>query len=373
MPPFPLLVFLFLLGITSCATVPCSWEDLYQKSSHCENGICPPDPPVDGPGSPVSPHHTVKRSVLREDSSDPLHSVIYEPHEPKPEKAPVVLFLHGYFDADPAPYELMLRHIARKGFIVIYPGYGHPLRPQKWSGNAANALNYALEFLEQGDHVRPDRSRVGFVGHSIGAILALHLAQGNAASAKPFIPQPRVIVSLDAAGITSLAWPYISIDKDRLRRLPDETWILLVMAEESYQYRLKDPHQCRTDKIPPGKYCNAFAVNRLAYRQTPQISDHRKAAVMIPSDQEGDVELRSEHNAVQSSCGFRGKPIDAVDYWGYWRLTVGALEQVLLGNSALNVFADSEPRRAFGVWSTGRPVRPIVSLDLCLQKDVCPQ
>ncbi|WP_218110035.1 alpha/beta hydrolase family protein [Oligoflexus tunisiensis] len=315
----------------------------------------------------------MRRSVLHEDSNHPLHSVIYEPHDPKPEKAPVVLFLHGYFGADPAAYELMLRHIARKGFIVIYPGYGHPLRPQAWADNAANALNHALEFLEQGDHVRPDRKRVGFVGHSIGAILALHLAQKNAAAVQSFLPQPRVIITLDAAGITSLAWPFISIDKDRLRRLPDETWLLLVMAEESYQMRLQDPHHCQTDEIPPGKYCNAFTVNRLAYRQTPQIPDARKAAVMIPSDQEGDVELRSEHNAVQADCGFLGEPINAVDYWGYWKLTVGALAHVLLGDPDDYAFSDTRLRRAFGTWSTGRPARPIAGLDRCLQEGKCPQ
>lgn len=56
-----------------------------------------------------------------------------------------------------------------------------------------------------------------------------------------------------------------------------------------------------------------------------------KAALMIPSDQEGGVQLRSEHNAVQGDCGFFAKPIDAVDTWGYWKLTVGALSHVLLG------------------------------------------
>lgn len=369
------ILFLFLCGIaaTSCATRPCHWQEVYQKSSHCENGVCPPEPPASGPGSANYPHASVQRLVLGKDASDPLHTVIYVPEVPTPNKVPIVLFLHGYFDAEPEPYKLMLQHIARKGFIVIYPSYGHPLGPQKWAENAAGAMQRALTELESQGAVRPDRERVAFVGHSIGAILALHLAQKNQNSPEHALPQPRLIITLDAAGSTSLAYPFISIDNDRLKRLPAETWLLLIMAEESYQYRWKDPDHCKKEQDPPTKNCSAFAINRLVFLKTPQIPLSQKSAVMIPSDQEGNVQLRSEHNAVQGDCGFFAKPIDAVDTWGYWKLTVGALSHVLLGNAEDYAFADSESRRALGTWSNGRKARPIVSLDSCLQTGNCPQ
>lgn len=365
-----LLVWAFVS--TSCATAPCDWASFAQKPAHCENGICPPEPPREGPGSANSPHASVRRFILDEGNGDPLHTVVYEPHAPTPKQAPVVLFLHGYFDAEPEPYELMLRHIASKGFIVIYPSYGHPLRPQDWAQHATDALNRTLKVLDNGDHVRPDRTSVAFVGHSIGGILALHLAQKNTRASSAPLPQPRLIVTLDAAGITSLDYPFLSIDDDKLTHLPASTWLLLVMAEESYQYRLKAPDQCQSDQKTPDKNCNVFAVNRLAFLKTSQIPDKHKAAVMIPNDQEGDVDLRSEHNAVQAKCGIRPKPMNAVDTWGYWKLTVGALSHVLRSDPVDYAFADSQARRASGTWSNGRKAKPIVALDRCLQEGVCP-
>jgi hypothetical protein len=301
-----------------------------------------------------------------------LHTVIYLPQDPTPQKAPVVLFLHGYFDAEPEPYDLMLQHMARKGFIVIYPSYGHPLRPQKWAEHASDAMKIALGNLENKGPTRPDLSRVAFIGHSIGGILALHLAQKNTSEAEP-LPQPRLIITLDAAGSTSLAYPYISIEDDKLSRLPKETWLLLVMAEETYQYRWKDADHCTRETNPPSENCSAFAINRLAFLKTPQIPVSQKSALLIPSDQEGGVQLRSEHNAVQGDCGFFAKPLDAVDTWGYWKLTVGTLSHVLLGHAEDYAFADTEARRAFGTWSTGRKARSILSLNSCFQQSACPQ
>jgi hypothetical protein len=280
--------------------------------------------------------------------------------------------LHGYFDAEPEPYELMLQHIARKGFIVIYPSYGHPLKPQDWAQHARDAMLKALSILEQQTAVKADRSRVAFVGHSIGGILALHLAQRIPSDPAFALPQPRLIITLDAAGSTSLAYPFISIDKDSLSRLPKETWLLLVMAEETYLYREKDPDRCADASQVPTENCSAFSINRLAFLKSDKIPLAQKSALMIPSDQEGEVQLRSEHNAVQGDCGFFAKPIDAVDTWGYWKLTAGALSHVLLADPRDYAFAESEDRRAFGTWSNGRKARPILSLESCFLQGACP-
>jgi predicted alpha/beta hydrolase family esterase len=368
------ILFLFLCGfaVISCATRPCAWPELYEKSSHCDQDICPPDPPEAGPGSAIYPHASLRRLVFGEGPADPLHSVVYIPEQPAARNAPLVLFLHGYFDAEPEPYETMLQHMARKGFIVIYPSYGHPLQPQDWAMHARNALQHALKELKNRENIQPDLTRTAFVGHSIGGILALHLAQENALQPNSELPQPRLIITLDAAGRNSLAYPFISIDQDKLRRLPKQTWLLLIMAEETYQYRLKDPDLCLSERDPPSDNCNAFAFNRLAFLKTPGIPLSQKSALLIPSDQEGDAQLRSEHNAVQGDCGFFAKPIDAVDTWGYWKLTVGALSHVLLGNPVDYAFADTEARRAFGYWSNGRKARPIVSLQSCFQEGACP-
>ena len=124
-----------------------------------------------------SPHHSFKRYEIGE---GPRSYWIFEPDEPKPEgRAPVVVFLHGWFAVNPGFYGAWIDHLVRDGKIVIFPRYQNDVDtdPQDFLPNALAAIRDALGVLATGDkHVRPDPGRFTLIGHSAGGNLAAQIA-----------------------------------------------------------------------------------------------------------------------------------------------------------------------------------------------------
>src|SRR4051794_8143002 len=58
----------------------------------------------------VFPHKLVRRFEVGE---GPRSYWLFEPAEPKPERAPVVVFLHGWFAVNPAFYGAWIDHLVR--------------------------------------------------------------------------------------------------------------------------------------------------------------------------------------------------------------------------------------------------------------------
>jgi acetyl esterase/lipase len=352
----------------SCATQNCDLDAIYKVTSDdCGQKPCPPAPPQEGPASGKSEHGSVNVYELKEGMFDSYRSVVYVPASPTPRKAPVVLFLHGYFDASPDKYDAMLRHYARKGYIVIYPSYGNGLAPKSWASNAEAAWKRAIASLPAKGKVEPDLDQVAYIGHSIGGMLALHLAQKESASRDPAIPVPKLLIAMESAGIPSPAYKYIAIDD--LSRIPSSTRLLLIMAQETYENRQKDKDLCESGGKEPSRKCDGFVASRMAFTKTSQIPSDRKAAILIPSDMRGEQGLRSEHNGVQGECG-SGKPLDAIDVWGYWRNTVAALDQTFLSPNAA-AKPGAGPRTS-AKWSDGQAAKSEISLDNCFTKSDCP-
>src|SRR4051794_2941578 len=75
---------------------------------------------------------------------------IFEPAGPTPEKAPVVVFHHGWLAVNPGVYGAWIEHLVRSGKIVIFPKYQSDIatRPVEFLPNAIFAVRDALDVLE---------------------------------------------------------------------------------------------------------------------------------------------------------------------------------------------------------------------------------
>ncbi len=104
------------------------------------------------------------------------------------ERAPVVIFLHGFACLYPSLYRTHIAHLVQQGNIVIFPqfqkstlggflqeaGLGQVADQNVWAQRAVVSVNAALDTL--GEQVQQDE--IYLYGHSLGGLIALGW-QGN--------------------------------------------------------------------------------------------------------------------------------------------------------------------------------------------------
>ncbi len=110
---------------------------------------------------------------------------LFEPATPPTDRAPVVVFLHGWMAVNPGIYGAWIEHLVARGQIVIFPRYQESWTtpPARFLPNTIAAIRDALDVLETAPgRARPDRNRVAVIGHSAGGNLAVLLASAIAGS-----------------------------------------------------------------------------------------------------------------------------------------------------------------------------------------------
>jgi hypothetical protein len=134
---------------------------------------------------------------------------IYEPENPKPEKAPVIFFVPGWTAKDTVTYGAWFDHLVKSGNIVVWlsildkGGIGATPFP-KLNDNAYKGYQLAVKELINGkradgqEHVHPDFSQTSIFGHSSGGLIIADIAARANMSADN-LPIPGVIFSVDPA------------------------------------------------------------------------------------------------------------------------------------------------------------------------------
>lgn len=152
-------------------------------SAFAQRPVTPPPQPTSGPGGTDYPHAAFAKSGPFGRGGDAYY--LYEPAQPTPASAPVVVFLHGYNGVDPSTQEGWIGHLARKGHIVIFPVYQDgPTRAQTYTGNAKTAIKQALRKLKRGS-TEADTQKFAIVGYSLGATIGANIAGSARQSGLP--------------------------------------------------------------------------------------------------------------------------------------------------------------------------------------------
>jgi dienelactone hydrolase len=296
------------------------------------------------------PHRVVRRYEVGE---GPRSYWLFEPAEPKPERAPVVVFLHGWFAVNPAFYGAWIDHLVRSGKVVIFPRYQNDLGtlPKDFLPNATAAIRDGLVVLEEGlKHVRPDRERMAFFGHSAGGNLAAQLA---AVSADPHsgLPVPRLVISMMPGEVVPSREP-------NLDRIPASTLLLVIVGE---------------DDLLVGD-----VRGRQIFTQSTAVPRARKRFMLFRSDRHGFPPIVAEHTAptgtnrtLDTGEGFLRTfqlslgEVNAMDRAGFWRIADVALETAFKGGTFDRAIQDEVQFTHLGYWSDGRKViPPLISDDL---------
>ena len=314
--------------------------------------------PASGAEPPaIYPHKSVRRIELGE---GPRSYWLFEPAEPTPETAPVVVFNHGWFAVNPGVYGAWIEHLVRKGRIVIAPRYQRDWStpPANFLPNSLVAVRDALDVLSTSPaHVRPDRDRFAIMGHSAGGNLAAQMA---AVAAEADLPVPKAVVSVFPGEI-------LPSRKPDLANVPASTLLVVVVGEKDVVVGDQRARQifAETTSIPLDR--KKFILYRSDLRGYP----HFRADHLAPTGAHVSFDTR---DGLLPGAQMAQAEVNAFDTVGFWRIADITIEAAFAGKTLDDATDKGEAFRHLGFWSDGRPVLPpVVGDDLALIPRVFPR
>ncbi len=296
----------------------------------------PPSQPLTGPGGADYAHASVVESTY---GSGATQYWLFEPADPSPAAAPLVIFGHGFSLVDPDLYGAWISHIVRRGSIVIYPRYQSGLLtlPADHLPNATVAIIDALAELQSGGHVTPDLTRVAVVGHSAGGLLAVNIAASAAASG---LPVPSAVMAVAPSGPEDSPIGGGEDILEDLSQIPAGTLLLTVAGDD--------------DAIVGDGAARQF------YTEADQVAVEDKDFVVVQSDSYGDPALEAKHFEALAGEG----DADAIDFYAYWKLFDGLTDAAFYGTNREYALGNTPEQRFMGLWNDGTPVLELIVSDL---------
>jgi len=300
-----------------------------------------PPPPAQGPGSADYLHEKVR---FRDFADKPDGYWLFEPAQPTPDTAAIVVFNHGYGAINPMIYGAWIRHLVLQGHIVIYPRYQRNLifpSPGKFVDNASQAIRDALAKLKEEGRIHPDEAAFFLAGHSYGGTIAANIA---CRYEELGIPKPRGVL-LCAPG----TGPFKGGLLESYETMPAEAQLLIVLSINDYVV--------------------GEELGRKIYKEathTPQ-----RNLIRILPDEHGEPALTSEHNEsyaldetfdtgldnVSTQRARRIGKTNVADYYGFWKLMDAMMDCSLSGEHCNYAFGNTEEQRYMGMWSDSTEVR----------------
>ncbi len=177
--------------------------------------------PLSGPGGQDYTHDTVAAKRYGAGSEEVW---VFYPDTPPSAGATVVFFMHGWGGYAPEPYGAWIEHLVRKGNVVVFPRYqDNILTPiEEISAGAVQGVQTAWREIMDDAFIDVRTDRVGWVGHSLGAYLAVNIATQSSTLGLPtpallMLVEPGSTERLDFADTSGIPedTPIIVADGDR--------------------------------------------------------------------------------------------------------------------------------------------------------------
>jgi len=287
--------------------------------------VAPPAAPAQGLGGGGRHHAKVRTTRV---GGSPGSVTVFEPEQPAPRHAPVVVFTQG---VGPDEYQGWIDYLVGRGSIVVFQEQPFDTvgLDERRKGPVAG-LRAAVRALARPGHVRPEWDHLVLVGHSVGGNMAAQLAADSGAA---HLPRPKALFALQPRLEDSAS--------ERVAGGIGPSTLLLVLASD------------RDDRV-------GQQGPKALWAALGQIPAGNKDYVLVRSDDHGTPALVADHFLSLSS---RDNPPDALDFYGPWKL-LDALQdcadrrqdcRVALGGTA--------QQRFMGRWSDGVAVTPLEVTD----------
>ena len=261
----------------------------------------------------------------------PNYKQVYVLRPDKPGIFPVVFFVAGKqlyegggFPAQLAyPYKAFLQHVAAHGYVVAFVRVEQGLLDADHLRMADDLLAATTVVFDKVSVADPNK--VAFVGHSMGAKVVLLAAWRTLnTDQKNEFCDPRAVLAFAVANEPPPLGSYLNaVDKAKVMFKDAPTWFTFATGDDDDTAPWNDP-----------KKPNAKALY-------DALQTERKQLIVVNGTGSGDPnpqttpELADDHAAPLS---IEGKPggmadlampashLDALDWYGYWKWTVGALD-----------------------------------------------
>jgi hypothetical protein len=288
-----------------------------------------PDQPTSGPGGSDYLHSYVRKSRYGYGGN---RYWIFEPYGPKPESAPLIVFIHGFTALHPICYREWIHHIVKRGNIVVYPRYqkGFYRGFNEFNSNALNAVKDAIEELQSGGHVTPDLDKFAITGHSLGGGLTANMA---AQALDEGLPVPKAIMPVQ---------PFVFyVEGVDFATIPAETLMLVVVGEN--------------DTVVGNR------SGKIIFENATQIPLSNKDFVIQVTDTYGEPDIVADHLAPVCLPFFN--TVDAMDYYSTWKLFDALTDYAFYGINGEYCLGNTPEQRFMGLWSDGTPVNELIVTD----------
>ena len=322
-----------------------------------------PTQPANGPGSYDYWHGGVFRTRIGA-YDDKFY--LFEPTNPYPKKAPVVIFLHGWSASTPEYYLLWIEHLCRRGSIVIFPTYMDPGEPiSRYNLNVIRSVKEAFAVLSNGFHVEPDRDNVAVIGHESGGTIA---ANYGAACGHYKLPKPRALMVLmpsrsPGANIGG------NIEIYDLSKIREGTLMQVIVGEDDFN----NGEETAREIFYSADCIRSHDKNYLTFltdiHGSPALPADRWAP-LCPKDPVLELEMDRRRNefihlykSKKMARFVRSRGIDAMDYLGFWRLFDSLFIFAVTGEERDSALGNTEKQRFMGNWSDGIRIKGLLSTE----------
>jgi dienelactone hydrolase len=299
-------------------------------------------------------------------------------HGAGPAKAPrpVAVLFHSWGAANPQLYGGWIEHLARKGYLVLFPRFQevNRTRPADATTIATGLVKEALQALANDAEAKPDLDRVAYIGHLAGVPLALNLA---ATAKDEGLPVPKLVLGAMPGGIASDAKSRGILLED-LSDLDGSTMLVVMSGDREYiasdragRRILKEATAVpATRKLFMRVSSDAHGYPpvsaTLASPGSPK-TEYDAAAIKLPPEPprdpkqkppafrwSADMALSGEQTVLTQQLGLNA--IDTLDYYAFWKTFDMAAEAAFAGKDATTLRSD--PKFVdMGTWSNGWPMR----------------
>lgn len=332
----------------------------------------PPAQPAEGPGGLGDRKASVVKRVLGRPSAP---TFAFYAAGPAPEAGrPVAVLLHGWGVVNPQSYGAWIDHLARQGWLVLFPRFQevNRTRPSDAHVIAGTLLKAAFDEIADDKEAKPDRSRVAMIGHLAGAPLAMDLA---ASAEKDGLPVPKLIFAAVPGGIASGPKSRGIVLEDLDRIAPTTLLVAMVgdkdarAAEAASRRLLREAGNVPAERklfvralsddhgfpaltatlASPAGLDSAFDSG--AMKMPPEPNNAPKPP---PFRWSAEMALTGEQQTLVSQIN--SARTDALDYLGFWKTFDMAATAAFSGADATSLKAN--PRLAdMERWSDGWPVK----------------